>query len=225
MTIKIGELISQIRNQSKSVNQDNIYISDRLIYSLAKKHLALFIYREDANMKASKIRFIYTNIPYLELVEVDLVEAECAGISSDCTIRRTKEKLPSIMKGYNMPLISNVSSLDGKEKFTLTTPEQYIRKTGLSDYKYNKTKYYWYLNDYLYFPNVLWDAIKLEAVLDGEALTDCGEIDPCVKAQDIEFSAPDYLLSTVQSEVLKDIAFLLQVPKDPIVDKQTPNYE
>jgi len=221
MTTTIGELISQIRNQSKAVVQDTRYVSDRLIYSLLKKHLALMIYREDANMKVNKIRFIFTTLPYIELKEVDRVEAQCEGISSDCTIMRTKNKLPPLLKGYNMPIIGLVSSLDGQIQIVQTSPLQYLKKANSTDFKYNKTKYFWYLNGYLYFPNIKWDAIRLEAVLDGEALTDCGEIDPCVPAQNIEMGIPDYLISPVQAEVLRDIAFTLQTPTDPIPDKQS----
>lgn len=221
MTTTIGELISQTRNLSKSVNQDNLYLSDRLLYSLLKKHLALFIYREDTNLKVTSIRFIYTSLPFVELKEVDRIEAQCEGIKSGCIIKRTKEKLPPMLKGYNMPLIGAVTSIDGQTELLATSPVQYVRKTNLSDFKYNKTHYYWYLNGYLYFPDIAWDAVKLEAVLDGEQTDDCGNIDPCAQAQDIELGIPDYLISTVQAEVMKDIAFLLQVPKDQIVDKQT----
>lgn len=221
MIISIGESISQIRNLSKAVKQDNIYISDRLIYSLIKKHTALLLYREDGKHDLSRYRFIYTTLPFVELVEVDTIEAECAGLRSNCIIKRTKDKLPPMLKGYSMPLIGIVSSIDGSERINQTNPLQYIRKTELSDSKYNKTKYYWYLNGYLYFPNIKWDAVKLEAVLDGESLTDCGEIDPCSYAQDISFPVPEHLLSTVQSAVLQDISFLIQAPQDLVQDKQS----
>lgn len=221
MIVTVGELISQIRNLSKAVKQDNIYISDRLIYSLIKKHLALFIYREDANMKVIKARFIYSSLSYIPLKEVDAVEANCSGLKSGCIIKRTKDKLPPMMKGYNMPLIGDVTSLDGSEKIIRTAPFQYVRKSVSTDFKYNTTKYYWYLNGYLYFPNLQWDAIRLEAVLDGEGVTDCGEIDECAMAQDNPLSAPENLLSVVQDAVLKDIMFLIQSPADPTADKQS----
>jgi len=182
--------------------------------------MALFLYREDANMKLSKMKFIYSVLPCVELIEVDKVEACCSGITSDCMIRRTKEKLPGILKGYNMPLIGDVTSIDGSVKIIRTTSSQYTRKANSSDFTYNTAKYYWFMDDHLYFPNIEWDAVRIEAVIDGESL-DCGEVDPCIQAHDIGFSAPDHLFSTVQAEVIKDIAFLIQVPKDPVPDKQS----
>lgn len=221
MTITIGEWISQIRNQTKVVNPDNRYISNRLVFSLIKKHTALFIYREDANMKISRIRFIYSVLPYVELVDVDRIDAGCKGIKSGCTIKRTKNKLPPLLKGYYTPLMGEVSSIDGQDIFNLTTPSQYVNKANSPDFKYNTAKYYWIISDYAYFPNIIWDAVKMEVVLDSEALDDCGEIDPCAFALNMEFGVPPYLMSAIQAEVLKDLSFLIQTPKDPITDKQS----
>jgi len=221
MNILIGELISQIRNLFKTVHQDNLYVSDRLIYSLIKKHLALFLYREDSKMKISQIRAIFTVLPCVELIDVDLVEANCLGLKSDCTIKRTKKKLPPLIQGFNMPIIGSVSSIDGRIFLTATTPAQYVKKANASDFKYNKTLYFWYLNGYLYFPNLTWDAVRVEVVLDGVALDKDGQVDECAQAQDVEFGIPEYLMSTVQAEVIKDLSLMFQIPKDPVIDKQT----
>lgn len=221
MTTSIGELISQIRNQSKVVNQDNRYISDRLIYSLIRKHFSLFIYREDSKMKVSKLKFLYTVLPCVELVEVDKIEAQCCGISSGCTIRRTKNELPPVFSGYSSPLLGDVTSLDGSMGFVMTTPAQYLNKMSQSDARYNKTKYFWVLGNHLYFPNIEWDAVKIEVVPDAVDFDECGVVDPCAKVQDLTFACPPYLLSTIQAEVLKDIGFLLQAPSDQVVDKQS----
>lgn len=221
MTIKIGELISQIRNQSKAVVQDDVYLNDRLIYSLIKKHFAIFAYREDSRMKLAPIRFLYSVLPMVELVEVNLVEACCPNIKSECTIKRTKEKLPPAIEGYSTPMLGNVTSIDGSAFLLMTTPSQFSNKANASDFRYNNTLYYWYLNGYLYFPNLTWNYVRIEIMLDGEALTDCGELDPCKQAQEILLTCPDYLLAPIQTEVLKDVAFMFQVPSDKVDDKQT----
>ncbi len=220
MTTTIGELISQIRNQVKVVNQDNLYISDRLVFSLIKKHSGLFLMREDGNMKLTKIDFIYSSIT-IPLIEVDKVEAQCTGIKSGCIIKRTEEKLPELLKGYSAPLIRNITSIDMTQEVQMTGSSQYTKKINASDFKYNKTLYSWYLNGYLYFPNLEWDMIRIEGVFL-ENLDNCGEIDPCRNMQDNELSIPDYLLSTIQLEVLKDLQILFQLPTDPIQDKQAP---
>lgn len=221
MITTIGELTSQIRNLSKSINQDNLYISDRLIFSLIKKHAALFFSREDGKWTLSKMRFLYTTLPFVELIEVNKVEAKCTGIKSNCTIKRTKEKIPPLLKGYYGPLIGNILSIDGSESLLLINLLQYIRKVSSPDFKYNKLKYAWLQDDYLYFPDLEWNAIRLEVMLEEDALDDCGNIDPCKPAQEVEFPLPEFLQSTIMAEVLKDISFLLQVPGDETTDKKS----
>jgi hypothetical protein len=96
------------------------------------------------------------------LIEVDKVEAECTGIQSGCTIKRTKNKLPNMMEGYWGPLIRTVSSIDGSRELKATHPGTYTSLTKTTSFRYNNQKYFWYLNGYLYLPDLEWDAVKLE---------------------------------------------------------------
>ena len=40
--------------------------------------------------------------------------------------------------------------------------------TKTTSHKYNKTIYFWWLNDYIYMPNVDWEAFKLEGIFEGD---------------------------------------------------------
>lgn len=217
MKKRVKEWISQIRNLSKTLKQDNLYITDRLIFSLIKKHAAPLIYQEDGKMKIMKMDFLFSSLEYQELVEVDKIEAECSGIKTDCTIKRTKEKLPQIFTGYWGPVIRDVSSLDGEVEIYPTSPRSYVRKRNSSNAKYDKNKYYWFMNGYLYFPDMEWDAVRIEAIFESE-VNSCGT-DPCMDAQDTELGIPDYLVSTIQNLVLQDLSVHLQIPSDPQNDK------
>ena len=44
-----------------------------------------------------KISNIFKTMPYVELIEVDKVDAACHGVYSGCYFKRTKEKLPEIV--------------------------------------------------------------------------------------------------------------------------------
>lgn len=218
MRKKVKEWISQIRNLSKSLNQDNVYISDRLIFSLIKKHAAPLLYQEDGKMKLMKMDFLFQKLPYVELIEVDKIEAECIGLKSDCIIKRTKEKLPPILNGYWGPVIRDVSSLDGLIEVYPTTPRTYVRKRNGTDAKYDKNKYYWFLNGYLYFPDLEWDAVYVE-VLPENTNIKCIGIDPCEDAQNMELAIPDYIMSTVLNLVFQDLSVHMQIPSDLNHDK------
>ena len=122
--------------------------------------------RQDFANKLMKFNAVWKALPYVELIEVDKVEAQCTGIESGYTIKRTKEKLPDMIEGYWGPLIRTISSIDGSIEAQGTQPGTYTSITKTTSFRYNKRKYWWYLNGYLYLPNVDWDAIKVEGVFD-----------------------------------------------------------
>lgn len=221
MKKKVREWISQIRSLSKTLNQDNLYVTDRLIFSLIKKHAAPLLYQEDGKMKIMKMDFLFTPLPFVELTEVDKVEAECTGLRTDCTIKRTRKKLPEMLTGYWTALIRDVSSLDGNIEIYPTTARNYVRKKNATDAKYDKNKYYWYLDGHLYFPDIEWDAIRLEAAFGDDVSDYICDGDPCADAQDMEVAVPEYLMATVMNLVFQDLAAMFQIPSDQAHDKKS----
>jgi hypothetical protein len=155
------------------------------------------------------------------LVDVDKVEACCTGIKSDCTIKRTKEKIPVFMQGYYGPLIRSVTSLDNSERVQPIVPTSYIPIANSKNFKYNKYKYFWYLNDYLYFPNLEWDAVRIEGIFEDDISKWTCEEDSCMMRQDQLFSVPDYLLAELEGMVVKDFMVTYQIPMDQAIDKQS----
>ena len=109
---KIGDVISRIRQITKAEVQD-AFVTDRMIYSLVLKFAQLLMRRQDSTNKLKKFNSVWQSLPFVELIEVDKVEAKCSGIQSGCTIMRTKDKLPIFMEGYWGPLIRSVTSIDG----------------------------------------------------------------------------------------------------------------
>jgi hypothetical protein len=217
--VTIGDVISRIRNQVKGNKQD-AFMTDRMIYSFILKHAKWLMRREDGKNKLMAFSSVIQTMDFVELIEVDKVEACCTGIRSDCTIKRTKDKLPIFMQGYYGPLIRAVSSLDGSDIMQPTTSVTYTRVTNGSTFKYNKTKYYWFLNDYLYFPNLEWDAVRIEGIFEDDISKWTCDEDSCVSRQDQTLNVPDYLFGEIESQVFKDIMGTYQIPADPGNDKQ-----
>jgi len=108
----VGEAISRVRNTLKAVKED-AFLTDRTIYSLLLKYAKTLIKREDNQFRLMKISSIFKVLPYIELIDVDKVEAGCIGVYSGCYFKRSKEKLPSILDGMFGPIIRTVSSIDG----------------------------------------------------------------------------------------------------------------
>jgi hypothetical protein len=45
-----------------------------------------------------KFNSVWQSLPFVELIDVDKVEACCTGIQSGCTIKRSKNKLTYILR-------------------------------------------------------------------------------------------------------------------------------
>ena len=215
----INDVVSRIRNQMKSNKQD-AFMTDRMIYSFVLKHAKWLMKREDGKNKLLYFSGVMQTMDYVELVEVDKVEACCTGISSNMKIRRTKDKLPIFLQGYFGPLIRTIASLDGSEELQPTIPSTYTHIANSKNFKYNKAKYYWFLDDYIYFPNLEWDAVRIEGIFEDDISAYTCEEDSCILKQNQSFNVPDYLLAELEASVLKDLASSAQLPEDPNNDKQ-----
>jgi hypothetical protein len=213
----VGEAISRVRNTLKAVKED-AFLTDRTIYSLLLKYAKTLIKREDNQFRLMKISSIFKVLPYVELIDVDKVEAGCIGVYSGCYFKRSKEKLPSILDGMFGPIIRTVSSIDGSIEMYRTDPGTWVSMTRTTTFKYNRNIYFWYLNGYLYVPNADWDAIRVEAIFEGKVET-C-DSDPCEIKQDEQFALPEYLFSEVEQFTLQELTMTLKVPADSVDDSQ-----
>lgn len=214
----IGEAISRVRNTLKAVKEDP-FLTDRVIYSSLIKYGQTLLKREDNQFKLMKISSIFQVLPYVELIDVDKVEAGCLGVYSGCYFKRSKDKLPTILDGAMGPIIRTVSSIDGTIEMFRTDPGTWVSMTKTTTFKYNTRKYFWYLNGYLYAPNIDWEAIRMEAIFQGN--TDpCDPTQQCEIAQDKPLTIPEYLFSEVEQFVIKELSMSMQVPSDGADDSQ-----
>lgn len=219
----IGKIVSRLRQIIKAVNQDS-FVTDRFLYSLFLKYGRAFIRREDGGNKLNRIASIFEPLDYVELEEVDTVTAGCAGIKSGITIKRTKFEIPAIFDGYYGLKIRSLSSLDGTEDMNETTPAEFVRISRSPNYKFNKKKYYWYEGGRFYFPNIKWPGVKMSALFEGDiSLYGCDPKKKCKVKQDQPCNIPAYLFPEIEGKVLQELGISLQVPIDPVHDKQNIN--
>tara|TARA_R100001163_G_C5066392_1_gene204782 strand:- start:3166 stop:3843 length:678 start_codon:yes stop_codon:yes gene_type:complete len=210
----IGDVVSRIRQITKAEVQD-AFVTDRMIYSLVLKFAQTFMRRQDNANKLMKFNSVWQSLPFVELIEVDKVEAECSGIQSGCTIMRTKEKLPLFMEGYWGPLIRTVSSIDGSVEMQATMPGTYTSMTKTTSFKYNKTKYFWWLNNYIYVPNATWKAIKIEGIFEGDiSKWNCDLEDDCVPRYLQQMFIPEFLFAEIEQQVVMQLANTMKIPGD-----------
>ena len=102
-----------------------------------------------------------------------------------------------------------------------TEPGTYTSITKTTNFKYNKQKYFWYLDGYLYLPDCQWEAIKVEALFDGDISSyHCPPNEACTIRQDQRLPFPQYLFSEIEQFVVKDLSLAMQVPTNGPDDSQ-----
>jgi hypothetical protein len=213
----IGQAISRVRNTLKAVKEDP-FLTDRTIYFALLKYGQTLIKREDNQYRLMRMSQIFKVMPYVELIDVDKVEAGCVGVYSECYFKRSKEKIPTILDGMFGPLIRTVTSIDGTTEMFRTEPGTWASITKSTTFKYNKRPYIWFLDGYIYVPNVDWDAIRIEAIFDGQL--DTCDSDPCLIRQDAPFVLPEYLFAEVEQYVIKELTMSMSIPADGPDDSQ-----
>ena len=213
----IAEAISRIRTVLKAVKEDP-FLTDRTIYFAITKYAKTLIKREDNQFRLMKMSQLFQVIPYVELIDVDKVEAGCTGVYSGCYFKRSKDKLPPILDGMFGPIIRTASSIDGTIEMFRTDPGTWVSITKSTTFKYNKRPYFWYINGYIYCPNIDWDAIRVEAIFENNTKT-C-DTDDCILQQDQPLNIPEYLFAEVEQYVIKEFSITMQVPADGSEDSQ-----
>ena len=85
----VGEAITRVRAALKAVKED-AFLTDRNIYFAISKYGKTLLKREDNQYRLMKISSLFSVLPYVELVDVDKIEAGCTGVYSGCYFKRSK---------------------------------------------------------------------------------------------------------------------------------------
>lgn len=198
------KLISDIRSQHKLLSTDSL-ITDRAILSEVRNNALLLIKRETNLRRLWATDTIFTTIGCLPMCEVSI--AECCNYIDECTIARSKIKIPSLAEGnyqYVIQGVYTINAMSGNgKKLKEITVNRYINLLKLPIIK--KESYYWISNDYLYVTNPSIQAVRLVAMFEENVSNNvlysedcnCGnQVDNeeyCRNPLDNEFPLPGYL--------------------------------
>lgn len=177
----------------------------------------------DSKFQLMKLGYLFQAWKCVELIAVSTID-ECCGIKSNCTIYRTKLKLPYVIAGSWGPIFRKVSSVDSYTDFTYINTSEWNRRQEDTNNKYNKTLYYIWSDGYVYFPNITWKKIKIEALFeeDIEKYNDCDDDhDECKTFLDNTFRIPKELFKVCLNMTNADIMNEYQriQPDDEQIDK------
>ena len=203
----IGEALSQVRNDLKQFTVDT-RLTDRDIYTVMKSHSYWIIAQEAEKLKISKQQHLFQSYTCAEIIPVPTVDP-CCNVQSRCRIYRTKEQLPGMFTDDSGQIIRTVTSVDWSENLQRTTFENFLRIQSDPDFKYNKTKYYFIRDNYMYFPTTQWRKINMLIYCDTDVSVynkcDCSET-TCVKMQDRIWRVPDKLQARIIDAVISEFA-------------------
>lgn len=216
----IGQLISQIRNQLRIVNEDS-RVSRRFIWSLIDKHARWLIKRESSKLRLLKMDYLFQTLHCVPVIEVPSSD-ECCGIKTSCKIWRTKDKIQHVYTDEDGIILKAVYSVDGSEEFTPIKLQEFMRKTENPHSRYDKARYYYYNNGYLYFPNTHVRMVQIKGYFIDEVINQCKDEDKgkeCKAHEDKRLRIPDYLVGELMEHVINDMINSKKVPEDVRIDK------
>lgn len=205
----LRKLVSDVRSMHKLLSTDSL-ITDRVIASEIKNNAQLLIKRETNLRKLWATATLFTTIPCLEMVEVPI--SECCEYVDECTVARSRYKLPRISEGNYQYLIQGVYSINAMsgtgKKMKEITVNRYINLLKLPIIK--NEEYYWIMNDYIYVSNPMLQAIRIAAFFEQDVPNevmypecDCGttgkpsDEEWCKNPLDKQYGLPGYLESQV----------------------------
>jgi hypothetical protein len=234
----LRKLVSDVRSVHKLLSTDSL-ITDRAIASEIRNNSLLLIKRETNLRKLWATDTLFTTIPCLEMVEVSI--SECCNYVDECSIARTKFKLPRVSEGnyqYVIQGVYSINALSGQgKKLKEITVNRYINLLKLPVIK--KEEYFWITNGYLYVNNPLLKAIRFVAFFEEDVHNDimypecgCGTPDYtneqlCQNPLDKEFALPGYLeqqvLEITSKKLLQTYFTLKTDTSQEGIDGQAPN--
>ena len=234
----LRKLVSDVRSVHKILSTDSL-ITDRAIASEIRNNALMLIKRETNLRKLWATDTLFTTIPCLEMIEVPI--SECCNYVDDCTIARTKLKLPRISEGnyqYVIQGVYSINALGGQgKKLKEITVNRYINLLKLPIIK--KEEYFWITNGYLYVNNPMIKSIRFVALFEEDVeneimYPECGCGSPeytleeiCKNPLDKEFPLPGYLeQQTLELTSKKLLSTYFNIKTDTSqegIDGQAPN--
>lgn len=178
------------------------------------------IIKRELNKKKQLDNNLIQNLGCLDVIKVD--RNECCEIKSDCTVYRTKKKIPSIAGG-DSEMFTYIGGLDKR------TPFNTINRSYNNWYRYSnygkKGIFAYYINDYIYIENYQYDLkhINVQGIFDNplEAtkFVDCDKDGNCELGLDAEYPSPGWMLQIITENIMKtELTFMSSRTTDNIND-------
>lgn len=175
-----------------------------------------FLIRQDQNKGRSLSDNITQTLSCLEVELIDVSQCPCK-VPTNCTIMRTKIKIPKPLELHQKDLISKVSGVDITARSFTIIPYARASVAGISSFTANNTKVFLH-NRYLYLINppvgLKYISVDLVAEDPREAamIANCDGT-PCYSS-DSPFPISNYMIPLLKDMILKDLKIEVSAPID-----------
>lgn len=215
----IGEIVSRIRGSLKEVTDDSAY-SNRFLYSTFMTYAKQLIKQDADTGRIYEMSDIWEPI-CVEMEPVSSVYCNCQFLPYNCTVYRSKHKLPDFLQSSDGVIYRWISTPDLSKDFVLVTPYQFHNKTKI---KYNREKYAFIHDKYLYTPNDHFPVLSVAALFDGDlSMFNCNPTEDqveqstgCATKLSQKIMLPAYLEAAAIKMVLGELVPTTQLAKDEL---------
>lgn len=217
------EVIDDFRQMLKERNVDTNF-TNKFLYNVLLKQAKWLIKREISSGNIFKNSNFFQTIDCMDVIEVPTVPI-CCGIKTNCTIYRTKDRLPELWQDDDGPVIRQVTSIDGSTDFHITKASVWGAKKNDPYQKKMKVYYTFFEDGYLWFPEYNPNKVSSSVFpVDDLSLwnppcTDCDDDKDCVKFLDTRFLVPTWVEAELYQKALQLILPTENIPLDAQVDK------
>jgi len=219
--VTIGHIVARLRDSIKEQSDDSRYTNRYLwstFYTFAKQ-----LIKQDADKGKIYNDTNIWNPLCIEMEPVSGLYCNCIAIPYDCTVYRSKHKLPNLLLSSSGPIYRFISTPDMSRIFVLTTPFEYIVKSKI---KYNNTRYAFIYDNYLYTPSDTYPLIAFSGLFDGpvddficnESDTSSSTEGDCRTKLAEKVQVPDYLIDAGIKMALSEILPSTQLVADEITN-------
>lgn len=212
-------IVSRLRGSIKEVAADTKY-SNRYLWNVfftASNKL----FKEDAD----RGRIYSQSNPWesicIEMEPVSSLFCNCIYLPYNCTVYRSKLKLPRIIESSTGFIYRLIATPDLSQQFTLTTPYLYSVKSKI---KYNKEKYAFFYDGYLYTPDHTFPSLAIAGLFQEDTSkfncnNDCeSDSGTCGSGLNVSVSLNDYLIDACIKIALAEILPAVQKTQDEIAN-------
>lgn len=174
-----------------------------------------FLIRQDQNKGRSLSDNVTQTLPCVEFISVDA--SECCDTSTECTVMRSKNKIPRPIELHQRDLITRVSGNDIMGTSFPFMPYARFTRAGVSKWTKNNPKST-IKNGYIYIinPPLAFSKGSVSGVFEdprevGQYFTCEGS--PCY-TNDMAFPISAHMIPLLKELVLKDLKIQISVPSD-----------